>query len=114
MAGQTAVHLCSSCRAGNSQLGNTGIWIGHGAAQCRVSCALTVGTTCWQECLVEQEGHSRSVYAVAFQRDGALAASAGLDAVGAVLIPFSAVLHKLYASSSTFVKLRTCTRLCSH
>ena len=35
-----------------------------------------------QECLLEQEGHSRAVYAVAFQRDGALAASAGLDAIG--------------------------------
>ena len=31
---------------------------------------------------MEQEGHSRSVYAVAFQGDGALAASAGLDAIG--------------------------------
>ena len=35
------------------------------------------------DCLLEQEGHSRSVYAVAFQPDGALAASGGLDAVGA-------------------------------
>ena len=34
-------------------------------------------------CLLEQEGHSRSVYAIAFQRDGALVASAGLDAIGA-------------------------------
>ncbi len=34
------------------------------------------------DCLLEQEGHSRSVYALAFQRDGALAASGGLDAVG--------------------------------
>ena len=34
-------------------------------------------------CLLEQEGHSRSVYALAFQGDGALAASGGLDAIGA-------------------------------
>lgn len=33
-------------------------------------------------CLLEQEGHSRSVYAVAFQQDGALAGSVGLDAIG--------------------------------
>jgi U4/U6 small nuclear ribonucleoprotein PRP4 len=33
-------------------------------------------------CLLEQEGHSRSVYAVAFHPDGSLAASAGLDAIG--------------------------------
>jgi U4/U6 small nuclear ribonucleoprotein PRP4 len=33
-------------------------------------------------CLLEQEGHSRSVYAVTFQGDGALAASGGLDAIG--------------------------------
>lgn len=32
--------------------------------------------------LVEQEGHSRSVYTVAFHRDGSLAASGGLDAIG--------------------------------
>ena len=37
------------------------------------------------DCLLEQEGHSRSVYAIAFQQDGALAASAGLDAVGELL-----------------------------
>ena len=35
------------------------------------------------DCLLEQEGHSRSVYTVAFQGDGALAASGGLDAIGA-------------------------------
>jgi WD40 repeat protein len=34
------------------------------------------------ECLLEQEGHSRGVYAVAFQQDGALAGSVGLDAIG--------------------------------
>ena len=34
------------------------------------------------QCLLEQEGHSRGVYAVAFQGDGALVASAGLDAIG--------------------------------
>ena len=33
-------------------------------------------------CLLEQEGHSRSVYAVGFHPDGSLAASAGLDAIG--------------------------------
>ena len=33
-------------------------------------------------CLLEQEGHSRSVYTVAFHRDGSLAASGGLDAIG--------------------------------
>ncbi len=33
-------------------------------------------------CLLEQEGHSRSVYTVSFQGDGALAASGGLDAIG--------------------------------
>lgn len=33
-------------------------------------------------CLLEQEGHSRSVYTVAFQCDGSLAASGGLDAIG--------------------------------
>ena len=32
--------------------------------------------------LVEQEGHSRSVYTVGFHRDGSLAASGGLDAIG--------------------------------
>lgn len=32
--------------------------------------------------LLEQEGHSRAVYAVAFQPDGALAGSVGLDAIG--------------------------------
>lgn len=35
-------------------------------------------------CLCEQEGHSRSVYSVAFQGDGALLASGGLDAIGRV------------------------------
>ena len=30
-------------------------------------------------CLLEQEGHSRSVYALAFQGDGALAAGANQD-----------------------------------
>ena len=33
-------------------------------------------------CLLEQEGHSRSVYTVAFHPDGSLAASGGLDAIG--------------------------------
>ncbi len=33
-------------------------------------------------CLLEQEGHSRSVYTLAFQGDGTLAASGGLDAIG--------------------------------
>ncbi len=33
-------------------------------------------------CLLEQEGHSRAVYAVAFHPDGSLAGSAGLDAYG--------------------------------
>lgn len=32
--------------------------------------------------LLEQEGHSRAVYAVAFHPDGSLAGSAGLDAYG--------------------------------
>ena len=32
--------------------------------------------------LLEQEGHSRAVYSVAFQSDGALAGSVGLDAIG--------------------------------
>lgn len=34
-------------------------------------------------CLMEQEGHSRGVYAVGFHPDGSLVASAGLDAIGA-------------------------------
>lgn len=34
------------------------------------------------DCLLEQEGHSRSVYALAFHPDGSLAASGGLDAYG--------------------------------
>lgn len=33
-------------------------------------------------CLMEQEGHSRPVYTVAFHPDGSLAASAGLDSIG--------------------------------
>jgi hypothetical protein len=33
-------------------------------------------------CLLEQEGHSRGVYAVAFHPDGSLAGSVGLDAIG--------------------------------
>ena len=33
--------------------------------------------------LLEQEGHSRAVYAVAFHPDGSLAASVGLDGIGA-------------------------------
>lgn len=33
-------------------------------------------------CLVEQEGHSKAVYTVAFHPDGSLAASGGLDAIG--------------------------------
>lgn len=33
-------------------------------------------------CLLEQEGHSRAVYAIGFHPDGSLAASAGLDAIG--------------------------------
>ena len=36
------------------------------------------------ENLLEQEGHSREVYAVSFQCDGSLAVSCGLDAVGRV------------------------------
>lgn len=35
------------------------------------------------ECLLEQEGHSKEVHALAFQGDGALAASGGIDAIGA-------------------------------
>ena len=35
-------------------------------------------------CLLEQEGHSRPVYTVAFHPDGSLAASGGLDAIGAL------------------------------
>eukprot|EP00967_Tisochrysis_lutea_P087077 scaffold123067_cov25-Tisochrysis_lutea.AAC.1 len=34
------------------------------------------------QCLMEQEGHSRPVYTVAFHPDGSLAASAGLDSIG--------------------------------
>ena len=34
-------------------------------------------------CLLEQEGHSKEVHALAFQGDGALAASGGIDAIGA-------------------------------
>ncbi|CAA7057093.1 unnamed protein product [Microthlaspi erraticum] len=34
--------------------------------------------------LLLQEGHSRSVYGLAFQQDGALAASSGLDALARV------------------------------
>lgn len=33
-------------------------------------------------CLLEQEGHSRGVYAVAFHPDGSLVGSVGLDAIG--------------------------------
>ena len=33
-------------------------------------------------CLLEQEGHSRPVYTVAFHPDGSLASSGGLDAIG--------------------------------
>jgi hypothetical protein len=33
--------------------------------------------------LLEQEGHSKEVHALAFQGDGALAASGGIDAIGA-------------------------------
>ena len=33
--------------------------------------------------LLEQEGHSRAVYAVAFHPDGSLAGSAGCDAISA-------------------------------
>lgn len=33
-------------------------------------------------CLMEQEGHSRAVYGVAFHPDGSLAGSVGLDAYG--------------------------------
>jgi len=33
-------------------------------------------------CLMEQEGHSRSVYTISFQTDGSLIASGGLDAIG--------------------------------
>lgn len=33
-------------------------------------------------CLMEQEGHSRQVYSVAFHPDGSLAGSVGLDAYG--------------------------------
>ena len=33
---------------------------------------------------MEQEGHSRAVYSLAFQGDGSLAASGGMDAVGRV------------------------------
>jgi len=57
------------------------------------------------DCLLDQEGHSRSVYAVAFQADGALAASGGLDAVGTQpsLIPTTCVrprkkLHRVQTS----------------
>lgn len=50
-------------------------------------------------CLLEQEGHSRSVYTVAFHPDGSLAASGGLDAIGQLpLLPkhchFPASLHQ--------------------
>jgi U4/U6 small nuclear ribonucleoprotein PRP4 len=48
------------------------------------------------DCLLEQEGHSRSVYTIAFQRDGALAASAGLDAVGELLYCSHASIACLY------------------
>ena len=40
-------------------------------------------------CLVEQEGHSRAVYTVAFHPDGSLAASGGLDAVGEDVVLFA-------------------------
>jgi len=40
-------------------------------------------------CLLEQEGHSRSVYTVGFHPDGSLAASAGLDAIGELLVFFN-------------------------
>lgn len=34
-------------------------------------------------CLQEQEGHSREVYTLAFHPDGSLAASGGMDGIGA-------------------------------
>lgn len=52
-------------------------------------------------CLTEQEGHSRSVYAVAFQGDGALAASGGLDAIGTPLSPLL-FLHGLRLCASAW------------
>ena len=45
-------------------------------------------------CLLEQEGHSRSVYTVAFQCDGSLAASGGLDAIGGV--PYSSTVQVIF------------------
>lgn len=38
-------------------------------------------------CLLEQEGHSRPVYSVAFHPDGSLACSGGLDAIGRPTLP---------------------------
>ena len=55
----------------------------------------------WQECLLEQEGHSRAVYTLAFQRDGALAASAGLDAIGRSWPPCSAQPCDVHADVCT-------------
>ena len=37
-------------------------------------------------CVLEQEGHSRPVYTVAFHPDGSLASSGGLDAIGIYLV----------------------------
>lgn len=39
-------------------------------------------------CLFEQEGHSRAVYTVAFQCDGSLTATGGLDAIGKLFVAF--------------------------
>jgi hypothetical protein len=43
-------------------------------------------------CVLEQEGHSREVYAVAFHPEGSLAASVGLDAIGGCAFACTRVL----------------------
>ena len=43
--------------------------------------------------LLEQEGHSRALYALAFHPDGSLAASGGLDAIGWLLTLSSSSMH---------------------
>ena len=66
-----------------------------GSAACNVSHDLAGPqrwTRKWSEVLTRrtQEGHSRSLYTVAFHPDGSLAASGGLDAIGAAYLLTSA------------------------
>jgi hypothetical protein len=63
-------------------------------------------------CLLEQEGHSRAVYAVAFQQDGALAGSVGLDALGApppLLVAMVATVVLLGRAGASSSRTAPCT-----